>query len=419
MRKTWVSLLTLLFFGLLLVEARAAGDGAHRLSERTYRQLSSVHELMQQQRYEQALAALDRIRPRVQHKAHEHALVLQTYGYLFASTEQYQRAVEALAGSLALKVLPRSATERTLYALAQLQMAVEDYQGAVVSLKEWFQSVKTPTPEAYALAGTAYAQTQSYREAAIHLRKAIDLASKPQESWYRHLLAVYYQSEEYPAAVTLLEEMIPRFSRRKEYWLQLSSVYRELGDDARALAVMELAHVEGLVREESELLVLARFFLYMGLPHKAGKLLEKALSEGSVTPVADTWHLLVDAWLRARETGRALAATERALESTPHADLYLRRARLLAEKERWPEVIVAVELALAGEGLSSPGKAHLLRGIAQYHLDQSAEAWSSFGRAREFADSGDQARQWLSHLGAGRTPASSSSTSYATAYSSH
>ncbi|MGI9321879.1 MAG: tetratricopeptide repeat protein, partial [Thiogranum sp.] len=127
MKKALAPFLVLFLSGLMLVEAQAAGQTAFRLSERTYRQLSSVHELMQQQRYDDALAGLDRMRLRVEHKPHEHALLLQTYGHLFANTEQYQRAVEALAGSLALNALPQAATERTLYALAQLQMAVDDY----------------------------------------------------------------------------------------------------------------------------------------------------------------------------------------------------------------------------------------------------------------------------------------------------
>ncbi|MEN8801034.1 MAG: tetratricopeptide repeat protein [Thiogranum sp.] len=413
MKNTGILLLAVFLSAALLVEVRAAGQAAYRLSERTYRQLSSVHELMQQQRYDEALAGLDRMRPRLEHKAHEHALLLQTYGHLFADTAQYQRAVDALAGSLALNVLPQPATERTLYALAQLQMAVNEPAAALVSLDRWFQLAEDPPPAAHALAGAAYAQVRRYPEAATQLRKAIDLDGKPQESWYRQLLAVYYQSGQYRTAVTLLEEMISRFPQQGDYWLQLSGVYRELGDDAQAMAVMELAYFQGLVAGESELVNLASFYLYMGLPHKAAQLLDKALEEGSVRPSADNWQLVIDAWMQARETDRALAASERALESVQHADLHLKRARLLADKERWPDVIAAIEQAFAGTGLTSPGKAHLLQGIAHYNLDQPARAQSSFGRARSFADSADQARQWL---GATHTPAVDH---YASAHSSH
>ena len=413
MKKALAPLLVLLLSGLLLGEAPAAGEAAYRLSERTYRQLSSIYDLMEKQRYDEALAGLDRMRARVEHKAHEHALLLQIYGHLFANTEQYQQAVDALARSLALNALPQPAIERTLYALAQLQMAVGDHTAALVSLEQWLRLAEEPSPGAHALAGAAYAQARRYPEAVKHLRKAIGVADKPQENWYRQLLAVYYQSEQYRAAATLLEQMIRRFPQHKDYWLQMSSVYRELGDDAQAMAVMELAYVQGLLAEESELVNLARYYLYMGLPHKAGQLLEKAFEEGSVTPGIDNWQLVIDAWMQARENDLALAASERALESTQHGDLHLKRARLLADKEQWSDVIAAVELAFAGSGLTSPGKAHLLQGIAHYNLGQPARALSSFQRAGEFADSADQARQWIRVT---RLPASDQ---YAGAYSSH
>ena len=415
MKSTLIPLLALLLAALMRVDAWAAGEATNRLSERTHRQLSRVHELMQQRGYDEALAGLDRLRPRVKHKRHAQALLLQTYAYLFANTEQYRKAVDALSQSLALEALPPPATERSLYVLAQLQMAVDDYAGALASLERWFQLAEDPAPDAHALAGTVYAQLRRYPDAATQLSKAIDLSKEPQETWYRQLLAVYYQSSKYGPAATLLEKMIRRFPEHKDYWLQLSSVYRELGNDTQAVAVMELAHVHGLLTRESELVNLARYYLYVGLPHKAAQLLDESLEAGNVTPTADNYELLVDAWLQAREIDRALAASERALESLPHADLYLKRARLLADKEQWSDVIAAVELALAAAELGSPGKAHLLQGIAHYNLRQPAKAKSSFERAGTFADSREQAQQWTRHLSAGQAPATEQ---YIWAYSS-
>ena len=212
MKGVRLPLLGLLLSGLLHMQAQAGGEATQRLSERSYRQLSSVHALMQQQRYDEALARLDRLQPRMQHNPHEHALLLQTYGYLFANTEQYQRAVDALEESLALRALPQPATERSLYALAQLQMAVEDYPAALTSLEQWLDLVADPAPAAHALAGAVYAQLRRYREAVAHLKRAIDGAGEPQEIWYRQLLAVYYQSEQYGAAVPLLQQMKPQLN---------------------------------------------------------------------------------------------------------------------------------------------------------------------------------------------------------------
>ena len=287
---------------------------------------------------------------------------------------------------------------RTLYVLAQLQMVVADYPAAVTTLERWFELQQDPAPAARALAGTAYAQVRRYPEAVKQLSMAIEQADRPAENWYRQLLAVHYQSHQYTAAAGLLQRMIVLFPPRKDYWLQLSGVYAETGSQTQAVAVLELAYLQGLLTEEHDLLNLARHYLYAGLAHKAAELLEQSLRDGAVTASAENWKLLVDAWLHARETDRALVAVEQALESVPHADLYLRLAQLLTDRERWEEVLRATELALSGEALKNPGTAHLLAGVAQFHLQRLSEAHSCFEHALKFDYSRSQAQQWLQHL---------------------
>jgi tetratricopeptide (TPR) repeat protein len=287
---------------------------------------------------------------------------------------------------------------RALYSLAQLQMVVADYPAAVTTLERWFGLQRNPAPAARALAGTAYAQVQRYPEAVEQLSAAIEQADRPQENWYRQLLAVRYQARQYTAAAELLQRMILLFPERKDYWLQLSGVYAETGNQTQSVAVLELAYLQGVLTEERDLLNLAQHYLYTGLAHKAGQLLERSLRDGTVTATRENWALLVDAWLHARETDRALGAVERALESVAHADLHLRHAQLLADKEDWSEVVRATELALAGDALTRRGTAHLLAGVAHFHLQHPREARSCFERAREFDRSRHQAEQWLQHL---------------------
>jgi tetratricopeptide (TPR) repeat protein len=352
--------------------------------------------------YQKAIADLDRLRPRVERKPYEHALLLQTYGHVYARLEQYPQAIDVLKQCLNLDALPEAASKQSLYLLAQMQLVTTDYQAAATSLKRWFDLEKDPAPAAHALAGTVYAYTKSYPLAVKHLGKAIKHARNPDENWYRQLLAVYYESRQYQAAVNLLQRLISRSPGDKDYWLQLSSVYHELGKDAQSIAAMELAYLRGLLTQETELLNLARYYLYMELPYKAGQLLEKALREGSLSPTVEHWRLLTDVWVRAREPDLALAATEHTLEFTRNAELHLVRAQLLAEKEQWSEVIRASEAALASEGLDSPGKAHLLKGIAHYKLQQLRSAQASFERARGFDDTREQAGFWLGHMDSAR-----------------
>lgn len=393
---------TLLLLLVLVSLIGASGQvlAKAKITKGTYNALAKVHKLIEGGRYDEATTRIGAIGT-TKASAYERALVLQTHGYLHARKRQYQDAITALKGCLALKALPRSATRDARYLLIQMQAATGGYAEAAKGMDAWLASKKRPSAQAHALAGSMYAKVKRLDEAANRFRKAIDRSKEPQESWFRRLAAVYLETERYEAAAALLGDMVSRFPQRKQYWMQLSGTHQALGDDAKALAVMELAYRRGLSFDEGELLKLASFQVYMGQPYRAGDLLAKALATSAVRPSVETWQLLSNAWAQARETRPALKALERALEIAPSADLHLRRAQLAADIEDWGVASEAAQAALATGGLEQPSAAHLLLGIAQYHLDRQTEALEAFEQALEFETSSAQAEQWMDFLSGG------------------
>jgi tetratricopeptide (TPR) repeat protein len=399
-RQLTFMVLLLALIGLVSTPPAVADRAVQRISERSYQQLTQIHRLMDRQRYDAALTRLDSMRSRVAGKPAELALVLQSFGHIYSAQQKYPQAIAALNECLALDALPKASTARTLYVLAQLQLVESDHAGAVTSMERWLGLEEKPQPAGRALAGIAYAQAQRYPEAIEQLTLAIDQADPAREDWFRQLLAVYYQSGQYSQAADLLQGMILLFPQRKDYWLQLSGVYAERGEYTQSLAVLELAYLQGLLSTEQELLNLAQHYLYTGLANKAAELLENSLTTGALTPNQANWNLLIDAWLHARETTRALAAVQRALAAGEHPELHLRHARLLADTEDWAAVLKAARRALASDGLSEPGTAHLLAGLARFHLQQPQQAQEHFRLALQFDHSRHQAGQWLDHLAA-------------------
>jgi tetratricopeptide (TPR) repeat protein len=380
-----------------------AWPAGQQLSERTYEQLARIHTLLDGERYDAALAALERLKPRAARRPYEQALLLQTYAHVYARQDRYAPAIAALAQCLALDALPVEAAQQARYLLAQLQLATADYPAAAASLEQWFARESEPAPAAHALAGTAYAYSGDHARAIEHLRKAIARARRPEQNWYRQLLAVYYEAGRFGAAAELLQELIRRAPDAKDHWLQLAGVYHELGNDAQSVAVMELAYLRGLLTGEAELVNLARYYLYMDRPHAAAKLLEQALRESRVASTPENRRLLVDAWLRAREPEQALAAADRAQALAPgDAELHLLRAQLQVEQENWSAVIEATNAALAAQGMAATGRAWLLQGYAHYQKQAWQPARASFERARGFEETRDQAVHWLEQLDAER-----------------
>jgi tetratricopeptide (TPR) repeat protein len=360
--------------------------------------MAAVHELMAEGRHEAALTRLDALRPQVVGNRYERAVLLQTYGYLHAARGDQKPAIASLREALSIEVLPRQATTRALYLLARLQLARSDAEGAVTSLERLLRLDPGAGPDAHALAGIAYGHAGRHADAAVELERAIAAAEDPEEGWFLHLLRSHRELGRPERVVALLEELIDRYPGRNRYWLQLGLAYRALGDDRKGLAAMELAHRLGAIDDEPGLLDLVRLCLFLRVPSRAARVLASALESGLVAGTGDNWGLLGEAWLQSGETARALAAMERAAAVAEDGRLHLRRAEILAQALRWDACLAAIEAALHGGALRSPGEAHLLAGLAHRSLGDPEEAMRAFDRARRFPAVADRAERWLDHL---------------------
>lgn len=388
--------LLVLCLATVLPPVRAAqGPG---LSPQTYQRLNAIHTLIDAGKTDAALAALEELLPAVGQRRYEQAVVLQNLGYVQASRDSFQAAIKAFEESLALEALPENAMQQMRYNLAQLYLATGNPSRAVTMLGKWFGHASDPPAEAWLLLGQAHASLQDYRAAVPALQQAIELADTPRADWYETLLALHYEQQSYRDCATLLERMIRLFPDNDTYWRQLSGIYLTMNQPARALVVMELMWRRSRMTREEDLVQLAQLYLYQEIPFKAARLLEDAMQAGQVERSTDHQALLASAWVLARERDQAIHAYALAAQGATGAEIDFTLAQLYLEDERWDEAARALEAALEKTGLSRPGTAWLLLGIARYELDAPGPAREAFARAAGFADAGKTARQWLEHL---------------------
>ena len=96
----------LMLSSLLLSLLLASVASAQTLSELTYKRLSKIHELMGEEKYSDALQRLDKLQDSVKRNDYEHAMVLQTYGYIWAQRGNYSKAASYFRKAIDLKALP-------------------------------------------------------------------------------------------------------------------------------------------------------------------------------------------------------------------------------------------------------------------------------------------------------------------------
>lgn len=368
-------------------------------SEGTHRRLSRAHELLGQDKTNDAIDILERLLEATDKRPHEKAQVLQALGFAYAQKDNFKKGLALLQQSLDLAVLPYSATLSTLYTIAQIYVSQENYTVALEKINEWFSLADEPSPDAYVLKATIFAQQKKQKEALALVTKAIDMTDKPKESWLAFAVAMNYELAKYQEAARLLEKLTGLFPDKKKYWKQLAGVYLNLDKNPQALATMELAHKGNYLEQDSEYMNLTSLFLYGGIPLKAGQLLEKALAEGKVKKNQRNLEILGDAWSQAEESDKAILAYNESAKFAKDGRIYAKIGRIYLDQEKWAEADKNLTKGLRLGGIKNPQHVYMALGVARFNLKKFDSAHDAFVAAKKSSDKVKvQADQWISFV---------------------
>lgn len=372
---------------------------AQGLRERTHKRLTRVHELIGEEKYDEALATIEPLVGGTKGLAYEYAVVLQTMGHVYASQGDYHRSIDVFKEAVALDVLPNHSHFNLMLAIAQLYIVTERFRDGLEYLDVYFAAVVKAPPNAWELKAIAHAQLEQLRPAVDAIKMAILLSNKPKKNWYELLLGLHYQLKEYPEAAEVLEILIAGWPEKKDHWVQLSGIYVELKRDNRALAVLALAHTEGLLDKEKEWLSLANLYMYKDVPYSAAEVVAQGLDNGVIEPTKKNYELLGNAWYQAQELDRAIDAYREAGKVWDEdGKMDLQAAYLLVEQERWAEAATSLAAAVRKGKLRDMGNVHVLQGMTYFELGRNSDAKRAFRNARKFPKAAAAAGEWLNHI---------------------
>ncbi len=379
--------------------AKERGDRSRlSIQPRTAEVLAEVREHLQADRHAKAEAALVKLQ-KSKLNPYETAQVHRLLGYVAYGKEEYAEAVQHMKKSLAGDALSPADQADVLFQIAQIQGMEKRWKDVVTTLDSWFRTVEKPNSLGYYLLALAHYQLSDLDSALEPARQAVDIAQNPQQAWLQLLLAIHLGRKDYRAATPVLTKLISIHpDLGKGYWLQLSALHGANGDNAQALAVMELAYRRGLLTDESDLIRLVQLNLLQGIPHRAASVLEREMAAGRIEESVETFEMLSGSWILAREIAKAKTPLARAAELAPKGDLYVRLAQVHMMQEEWTEASVALRSGLAKGGLADASNAELLLGISYFNENQLSEARSWFSRAHKSGATRQQAQTWLEHI---------------------
>lgn len=370
------------------------------MREKVYEKLSAAQTAADAGNYTEAMDNLERVEKMKDLSPMEKAQLYTAFGYTYFSQEKYDEAAASYRRVLEQEDLAPAMRTNTLYTLSQLEIHLEHYENALDYLQKWLAVAENPGPEPYILMGQSLYQLGRLGEAAAPVEKAIEIAKgrgdKIPENWYALLRVIYYETQQFKKLLDVLEILVSEHPK-KEYWLHLASVYSELGDDKRRLAVYETAHELGYLQSGPEITLLAQLRLQSEMPYEAGTLLQQGLDSGAVEPTAEHWRLLAQAWQLAQENEKAIAALTKGAELSDDGELYARIAQSQANLGNWDKAVEAADTALA-RGVQNPHELQMLRGMAYFELNRFADAKQAFGQAQRFPEAKDAATRWLAYV---------------------
>ncbi|MFQ3277140.1 MAG: hypothetical protein ACI8SZ_001473, partial [Colwellia sp.] len=339
--------------------------------------------------------------------SYERAMLFNFYGFMYYGNDDLALAIDSFNKVIAESAIPDSLIISTLYSLAQLSMQQQDFKSALDYLTQWRNlNDKTLTGNQEMLFAQVYFQDKDFVNSLKHIEIAVSLVEAknklPKENWLTLQRATYYELQQ-PKQVTKVIEKLVRLYDKPQYWLQLSSMYGEIGEEDKQMAVMEAAYQAGYITKATDIITLSQLYLFHGAPYKSAAVLDDAIDQGSIFADEDNLSMLARAYLAAKEDDKAIKVLIRVSDMTPSGKHDALLAQTYLNNEQWPAAINAAKLALARyaehtqsnlKNVKDIANMHLIVGMASFNVKSFERSLAAFAKASQFVSTKKTALQW-------------------------
>ena len=370
---------------------------AGALNESTYRRLERVMDSITKNQYAEAEAKLTELAGSVK-SDYEKAIIQQTLGFVYASTNREMLAVKAFEQAVATNAMPQQVHEQMMFNIAQLYITDDKFDQGIERLNAYLAESCNPIADAHILLASVHAEKKRWRESLKQVDLAIVKSKVPKESWLQLKLALHYELKEYARCAEVLVHLVATNPVKEDYFKQLADILIEISKEPEAMAVLALAERRGYIDKENEYRSLASLYLHMQIPLKAASILERGVNQKHVEANEKNLEMLANAWIMAREWKKAEDATARAAAASEKGEIYKRLGQVQMETENWKAAIASFQKALKKGGLKEPGEVALLLGVAAMQDKQWKTAESALRQAQQHEKTTKMATEWLGAL---------------------
>ena len=199
------------------------------ISQFTYGYLKRVNDFLSEGDYENAEKELSIISKRyfVNEQSYERSLINQLWGNLYATTGDYQKAVDAYEASLRFRKIPLITNLQVRTNLAQCYFQIKDFN-KVIEILLTYKNIAEPrgqefSPQNMILLGIAYYYIENFDEAYFYISAANDNSVKFKEDWLKYELALAVKLNKINDAIEVGQILVYINPDKKEYWKNVKS----------------------------------------------------------------------------------------------------------------------------------------------------------------------------------------------------
>jgi len=325
-------------------------------------------------------------------------VALQVLANIKFNAQDYKGAIENYKKVIELNSLGNDGHFDSMFNLANAQVADEQYQPALDTLKTWREQGKRESADSYALEGNVYYRLEKYPEAIAAIKKAQSLTDKPKDTWNTILMAAYSASGQGAQASSVIEAQLAKDPNNKKLLHDAIVVYVQANQYDKALVLLDREHAQGLLTEESDYKLATQLYDQSDKPAQGAKLLKEGLDKGVVKPSYEMYKLLGDSYALGQDDKSAIDAYAKASPLAKDGYVDYVRGSLLLNNDRAKEAIESLKQGIAKGGLKKPGEAYIMLGDAYNQIDAHADATAAWQKAKGYPESQKMADQRL-HAG--------------------
>jgi tetratricopeptide (TPR) repeat protein len=386
-----------LFCLLLLWTAIVA---AQSVTKKTFRTIEDVQQLMELEKFQEALGLLEQLVIDTQKIPYDYALANQYLAHTSVILDRPARARQALEAALATDGIPAELHADLQIFYGTVLLGEEEFASAAAALEQWLAVAEAPLPKQLFTVSYANYMAGSLQRAETLMVRAFAASQRSSipDSWIQVYYRILFDQKKFKESEKLLLELLARDTSSDQYWRLLASHYLQLEESSNALAAVMLSYFNGLASDAEDLKRIVSLYGFIDVPEKAATLMEAWLAENRIPTDADALKQLGNLWLLAREREKAKRVLEQAASSSADGRTFQMLGGIYFEDEDWVKAHKAYQRALSIGGLEEPLQISLLAGISAYRAGLKDEARIALQNAATSSRYRSQAENLLKHL---------------------